>query len=144
MGYETRVSQAVSWVDECATEKAPQERCLLLISILLSTLHPAARQVRRGKKLLLERHVYSHRCHRVRQAPAERHGFALTAPPLKGYGMQNAIHAAPKGAWPSIRGGRYYKHGAPNGAGNIFVAQETYKVQALPMHSIRSGWWSMP
>ena len=51
MGYETRVSQAVSWVDECATEKAPQERCLLLISILLSTLHPAARQVRRGKKI---------------------------------------------------------------------------------------------
>ena len=38
-------------------------------------------------------------------------------------------HAAPKGAWPSIRGGRYYKHGAPNGAGNIFVAQDTYKEQ---------------
>ena len=44
--------------------------------------------------------------------------------------MQNAIHAAPKGAWPSIRGGRYYKYGAPNGAGNIFVAEDTYKVQA--------------
>ena len=52
--------------------------------------------------------------------------------------MQNAIHATPKGAWPSIRGGRYYEHGAPNGAGNIFVAQDTYKVQALPMHSIIS------
>ena len=44
--------------------------------------------------------------------------------------MQNAIHATPKGAWPSIRGGRYYKHGAPNGAGNIFVAEDTYKGQA--------------
>ena len=44
--------------------------------------------------------------------------------------MQNAIHATPKGAWPSIRGGRYYKHGAPNGAGNIFVAEDTYNVQA--------------
>ncbi|MEI6395644.1 MAG: hypothetical protein WCT12_31635, partial [Verrucomicrobiota bacterium] len=53
-----------------------------------------------------------------------------TAPPLKGCGMQNAIHAAPKGAWPSIRDGRYYKHGAPNEAGNIFVAEDTYKVQA--------------
>ena len=51
-------------MDECDTEKAPQERCLLLIRIL----HPAARQARRGKKLLLERHVYSHRCHRIRQA----------------------------------------------------------------------------
>ena len=58
--------------------------------------------------------------------------------------MQNAIHAAPKGAWPSIRGGRYYKHGAPNGAGNIFVAQDTYKVQAataLSPGAERPGWF---
>ena len=48
----------------------------------------------------LERHVYSDRCHQVRQAPAERHGFALTAPPLKDCGMQNAIQAAPKGGAP--------------------------------------------
>ena len=47
----------------------------------------------KDKKLLLERHVYSHRCHRVRQTPAERHGIALTAPPLKGCGMQNAIQS---------------------------------------------------
>ena len=58
--------------------------------------------------------------------------------------MQNAIHATPKGAWPSIRGGRYYKHGAPNGAGNIFVAQNTYKVQAataLSPGAERLGWF---
>ena len=36
--------------------------------LLIGILHPAARQARRGKKILLERHVYSHRCHRVRQA----------------------------------------------------------------------------
>jgi len=64
-------------------------------AVLISILHPTARQARRGRKLLLERHVYSHRCHRVRQAPAERHGFVLTAPPRKDCGMQNAIHAAP-------------------------------------------------
>ena len=38
--------------------------------------------------------------------------------------------AAPKGAWPSLQGVRYYKHGAPNGAGNISVAEDTYKVQS--------------
>ena len=73
-------------------------------TLLVSILHPAARQARRGKKLLLERHVYSHRCHRVRQAPAERHGFMLTAPPLKGCGMQNAIHADPNPRWATLSG----------------------------------------
>ena len=50
-------------------------------------------------------------------------------PPLEGCGAQNVIHAAPKGAWPSIPGGRYYKHGAPNGAEHISVAKDTYKVE---------------
>ena len=36
--------------------------------------------------------------------------------------------AAPKGAWPSLQGGRYYKHGAPNGAEPISVVEDTHKV----------------
>jgi len=37
--------------------------------------------------------------------------------------------AAPKGAWPNLQGGHYYKHGAPNGAEPISVAEDTCKVQ---------------
>jgi len=37
---------------------------------------------------------------------------------------------APKGAWPSLQGGRYYKHGAPNGAEPISVAEDTYYPEA--------------
>ena len=57
---------------------------------------------------LWERPVYSHSGYRVSQAPAERHGFTLTVPPLEGGGTQKAMYAASKGAWPSLPGGRYY------------------------------------
>ena len=45
-------------------------------------------------------------------------------------GCKMPFGAAPKGAWPSLQGGRYYKHGAPNGAEPISVVEDTYKVQA--------------
>ena len=43
-------------------------------------------------------------------------------------GCKMPFGAAPKGAWPSLQGGRYYKHGAPNGAEPISVVEDTHKV----------------
>ena len=40
--------------------------------------------------------------------------------------------AAPNGAWPSLQGGRYYKHGAPNGAEPVSVAEDTYILRRRP------------
>ncbi|MEI6392762.1 MAG: hypothetical protein WCT12_16860 [Verrucomicrobiota bacterium] len=46
--------------------------------------------------------------------------------------MQNAIHAA-KGAWPSIRGRRYYKHAAPN---------QTYQLEFTPRIVQNTTYWA--
>ena len=46
------------------------------------------------------------------------------------------VRAAPKGAWPSLQGGRCYKHGAPNGAEHISVVEHTYKVRVVPLSCV--------
>ncbi len=49
-------------------------------------------------------------------------------------GCKMPFRAAPKGAWLSLQGGRYYKHGAPNGAEPSSVVEDTYKVPVRAWH----------